>query len=435
MQARFTSCGRPLNQEVRQALSDRLSLFLGEDVTKHREGILLRLIQNVDRYANELHKVFSDSPTTPLRFLMGIEVFSYMENVKRLANYLAAKKLGMKEPEAMWAAAQATYNYGELPYGIQMVRNTGLAAFPSFAYFTIKAAAKWATERPAALTFPQRVSQASFAQLEPDEQARANVYMADWLRQSLPLVLPFKRPDGSYVAIPLSSLFPIRPGSTEIFEEVVAGGVYKPFIEAAWGLIKWTDDPASAGYPVFSAKFGDVLFREAASGKEAVMGTLSYVGRQFLPTWLSRQTPFIDAPLLLAGAAGNPEAYAELRTLSGRWIAQYTNPVVVGELERRLGRTIGMTSEELAVSLLNRPRPVPQNPLAPGGRGEVREIQRELAKLQEAMRERVMRGESIDDLRPRAEVLMERLRKELAPYLEVIERFGPPPEMPPLEAP
>jgi len=426
-----------LNKEIRDQLDQSIGFFLGGvDVSKYREGVLHQLITRLDKSLNEAGSVIAEKIGRPgnifITSVMPIEAFSHVENIKRLANYMAGKKLGMNETEAMWAAANATFNYGQVPYGIQMIRNTGLLAFPSFAYFTIKGIANWAVKRPAVLTVPQRVSQASFSMLPDEEQARTHVYMEDWLRQSMPFVLPYKRPDGSYIAIPLSNIFPIRPASTELLQEAVTGGWLRPFVEATWGLLSYSQDPIPAGYPVFSARFGDVLYREAATPAEAVQGTLGYVARQFAPKYATRTFPIADAPALVSMHLGNPEAIGNVRSIMGRYYVQYTNPVAVAQFERMTGRAVGYTPEEAQVAWLAAPRPAPVNPFAPGANVNIRRIEREMNNIERAIRERITRGESVDELRERYQGLAQRAARLLQPYMDVANRYGAFDPLPPL---
>lgn len=427
-----------LNKQLRESLDNAISMFLsGEDITKYREGIVYRLITKLDKNLNEAGRLFAESIGKANNLLatsvMPIEVFSHAENIKRLANYIAAKNLGMDEAAAMWSAANATFNYGQLPYGIQMIRNTGLAAFPSFAYFTTKAVTEWVVKRPAALTLPQRISQSSFSML-PDEgdQARAHVYMEDWLRNSMPFVIPYKRQDGSYIAIPLSNLFPIRPVSTELFEEAAAGGWLKPFVEATWGLLKYADDPTPAGYPLFSARYGDILYKDASTLGEAIRGTLSYVARQFIPTYATRTLPILDTPALVSLQLGNAEAIANIRSIAGRSYAQYSNPAIVAELERRTGRIMGYNYAEFTTAFIGSPRPAPVNPFAPGANTNIRKMEREVNNIERALRQRVLLGQPADELKQQFEVAKQRLSRQIEPYKEVIRQYGPPKPLEPI---
>ncbi len=360
--------------------------------------------------------------------LAPIEVFAYVENVQRLANYIAAKRMGKSTEEALWIAANATHNYTEVPYAIRLARDYGLVAFPSFMYLTAKALARTATQTPSAITLPLKAAQMSFYSVpeNTEERVRINAYMSRWLRDSLPAVLPIKREDGSYVVIPLNYLFPIAPiDPLGLGEEIFSGGVLRPFIEAATGLMRWAEGDRDANLPIWSRKYGHVMFKDNATAREAILGSLSYVATQFMPSYATRFLPVADLPELVAMRMGDASAMAKVRSVVGKLVVQYSNPAVVAELERRTGRAIGYTPAEGLVAMVANPRRVSPDPVGVGSRDWM-QLDRKLKDLKANITKRALRGEPVERLAEEYKREAAKLIREMEPYLAVGEMFGEP---------
>jgi hypothetical protein len=401
------------------------------------KGVVQRTIETLDRVLNEtgrtIAKYFTTNPdASPLtRALSAVEMFAYLENAQRLANYFAAKELakaaGKANPEAyaMWVAMNATHDYRSVPYALNIVKNYGIVAFPNFMYLTAVAAGKALTKNPAAMTLPAKLSSLSFYTNTdgPEDHARIAMYMTEWLAQSMPMVLPVKRSDGSYIVMPLSYAAPVIPiDPSSLATEVVGMGFLRPFIEAAYGLIR--DDPT----PVFSAQYGRRLFPDAATPTEKAFGVGAYITKSFTPRWITRYSPLSDPELLLRDLAHDQSALQTLDSVVGKLWVQYKHPTIVDMMEKRLGKQLGMTGVEAAASLVATPRRVSPDPLGVGSRATVVGVDRTAGQIQQDFTNAIKRGVNIQEAAARARKELEKLAKRAQPLLELNDIFGPPPD-------
>jgi hypothetical protein len=249
------------------------------------------------------------------------------------------------------------------------------------------------------------------------------MYMPEWLAQSMPVVLPVKRSDGSYIVLPLSYAAPVIPiDPSSLATEVVGMGFLRPFIEAAYGLIR--DDPS----PVFSAQYGRRLFPDAATPAEKAFGVGAYITKSFTPRWITRYSPLSDPELLLRDLAHDQSALQTLDSVVGKLWVQYKHPAVVDMMEKRLGKQLGMTGVEAAASLIATPRRVSPNPLGVGSRATALEPIRMQSKLQQDFDNILKQGASIERARAKALRELEKVKERAKPLLELNEIFGPPPD-------
>jgi hypothetical protein len=401
------------------------------------KGVVQRTIEALDRVLNDTGRAIAKHFTTNLdaspltRALSFVEMFAHLENAQRLANYFAAKELakaaGKANPEAyaMWVAMNATHDYRSVPYALNIVKNYGIVAFPSFMYLTAVAVGKAFTKNPAALTLPAKFANLSFYTNTdgPEDHARIAMYMPEWLAAAMPAVLPVKRSDGSYLVMPLSYATPVIPvDPSSLATEVVGVGFLRPFIEAVYGLIR--DDPT----PVFSAQYGRRLFPEAATPAEKAFGVGAYITKSFTPRWITRYSPLSDPELLLRDLAQDQSALQSLDSVVGKLLVQYKHPAVVEMMEKRLGKQLGMTGVEAAASLVATPRRISPDPFGVGSRATIVELDRAANRIQRNFTEAIKRGTEFERTRERALRELEKLEKRAQPLLELNEIFGPPPD-------
>jgi hypothetical protein len=402
------------------------------------KGAVQRVIEALDRVLNDtgrtIAKYFTANPDlSPLtRTLSGVEMFAHLENAQRLANYFAAKELakaaGRANPEAyaMWVAMNATHDYRSVPFALTIVRNYGLVAFPSFMYLTAVAVGKALTRNPSALTMPTKVASLSFYTNtdSPEDHARIAAYMPEWLAQAMPMVLPVKRSDGSYLVMPLSYAAPVIPiEPTSLATEVVGLGFLRPFIEAAYGLIR--DEPV----PVFSGQFGRRLFPDAATPGEKALGVGAYVVKSFTPRWITRYSPVSDPELILRDLVVDQSALQSLDSVVGKLWVQYKHPAIVDMMERRLGKQLGMTGVEALSTLVATPRRVSPDPFGVGSRATVVEVERMANRARENFTNAIKRGVDFERARERALRELKKVEERAKPLLELNEIFGPPPNL------
>jgi hypothetical protein len=434
-----------LNTEMRMATDRAIRSLLKENPDIYTKGAVERAIQWVDRYANhygeEIAKALGKEKNPYIKMTSFIELFAYMENVSRLSAYLAARQLGADVPKALWTSANAIFDYSQVPYALNIVRNSGIVPFPAFMYFTAKGAIKWATQRPAAFIIPQDLSEASFyaGTDNPEDHARIYTYMPDWLKSSMPMVVPIRHKDGSYVVIPLINIFPIRPFDAGIISDVLGFGAYGPLIDAASGIVNYFEDPVREGRPQLGQRFGERLYPAGSTFTEAVRGSLDYAARQYLPTWATRFFPVMDAheivALTLGGQKSNGELLLGVRSLLGKTIVQYTNPILVSYFERQEQKALGFSLPETATGFIATPRVISPHPLGITSGSTVRGLLREKEQIERAIKDAAERGRDTKDLTARLQRLLRELGAEMQPLLKLNEMFGPPPKLPPVQNP
>ena len=428
-----------LTRELRQAAEEAaFRVASGFRSLISRRGGVQKIIEGLDAILNDAGRTLSkalgfDPESSPLRFLSFVEIFAHLENLQRVANYFAAKSLakarGVKDPEAyaLWAAMQFTHDYRQIPYALAIVRDYGVLAFPSFMYLTAVATGRAMVKNPTALTLPAKFASMSFYTNtdSPEDHARVAMYMSEWLATAMPMVLPIKREDGSYLVLPLSYATPVMPIEPQsLASEVLGLGVLRPFYHAALGLL--TDSPS----PLFMAQYGQRLFPDLASPGEKAVGVAGYIAKSFTPRWATRYAGLADLDLLVRDLTHDRRALEAVDSVVGKLYLQYKHPLIVAEMERRLSRQIGMTATEAGLSLLAMPRRVSASPVGVGTRGVVSQAERMEREMQYRVQESLVRGGNPMEVFERAAREMERIRKKLLPLLELNEIFGPPPDLP-----
>jgi len=429
-----------LTAELREVIENAASrIAQTAQGTISGKGVVQRVIETLDKVLNDtgrtIARYFTTNPdASPLtRALSGVEMFAYLENAQRLANYFAAKELakaaGRANPEAyaMWVAMNATHDYRSVPFALNIVKNYGIVAFPSFMYLTAVAVGKALTKNPAALTMPTKFASLSFYTNTdgPEDHARIAAYMPDWLASAMPAVLPVRRSDGSYIVMPLSYATPVIPvDPTSLATEVVGLGFLRPFIEAAYGLIR--DEPT----PVFSAQYGRRLFPDVATPTEKAFGVGAYITKSFTPRWITRYSPLSDPELLLRDLATDQSALQTLDSVVGKVWVQYRHPAIVDMMEKRLGKQLGMTGIEAATGLVATPRRVSPNPLGVGSRATASEPERTARKILRDLNEAAKEGVNLEKVREKALRELEKVSRRAQLLFELNEIFGPPPDTP-----
>lgn len=423
-----------LSAEMRKAVADSYIRIARENPEVYNRGIVERAIEKIDAYANDfgsvIAKAIGKEKNEYIKLLSPVHAFGYVENLQRVANYLAARKMGLDPTKALWVASEATFNYANVPYAIDMIRRYGVMAFPSFTYFMLRSGAKWAVERPAALTIPQRFAQASWyaGTDSPEDHARLMVYMPDWLRGTLPAVLPIRGRNDEYIVAPLSYLLPMPTLSGSVLTEALSFGVLQPFIDVANGIMRYIEDPVARGTPVLASRYGETLYRPAATPKEAITDMASYLVEKFMPQYAVRVLPIADMPELIAAhfSEADKSGLYNLKSIFGRLYAQYTHPAAVQAIEQMTGRAIGLTPEE-ALGAFFRGRRLSTDPAGVSSVQGLRSLEDFDSKVKQMAYSRLVRGDDPKNIARDIEKLMGRAKKMIEPYLELNRVFGPTP--------
>lgn len=436
-----------LNAESRETIYELYQRLAKYNPDLYQRGWLERVISKMDEWGNDLAPKIAerlgfqegDAAMRAARALMPIHLFAMSENVMRVATYLAALKMTGNRNKAMWIAANALGDYSSVPFYVHMIRRTGLMAFPSFLYIISKKGAQWAVDRPAALLLPQHFAQASwYGGVEtPEDHMRLATYMADWLKGSLPAVLPIKTREGEYLVVPLGITLPLPTLSGAMFEEVLGLGAIGPLVNAAQGMFNYLKNPISGASPVLGQSYGETLYGPASTPTQAIGGTLKYLARQYGPAYATRTLPVLEAPELIAailhgdGTEGI-ETIRRVKSVVGRMVVQYTHPAAVRALEERYGTAIGLTPTEGLIATLTpfgTPRRTSVEKFGVGTRTSVRDLEEMAKEIEQALRSRIKAGEDPKKVAEVKRRLLQRLAKEMEPY-QNLDRIlmGYPPE-------
>ncbi|MCX7946897.1 MAG: hypothetical protein N2557_08115, partial [Hydrogenophilus sp.] len=427
-----------LSREARTAVNEAIEKLIREHPEVYQRGSVERFINKLDDWANDLGgriaEAIGKEDNPYIRLIMPLYTFAYAENVSRLANYLAARKMGADVERALWIASEATFNYADIPYALRLLRQYGLLAFPSFSYFIAKQSLSWAVQRPAALTLPQKTAQASFEEGvdKREDEWRLSVYMPEWLKSTLPMIVPMRTRSGEYIVLPLGRILPMPAISGSTLTEPLNFGILQVFVDAANGVMRYFEDPTGRGIPTLAARYGDTMYRPLSRPEEALRGIAGYVVEKTLPRWLTQFLPGADIPELLTlhlnGLQGKDDIAPlnGVRSLLGKLYVQYTHPAAVAALEERTGRQIGFLAAEAALGFLATPRRISVDIGGVSTRSSIMELERLEARIANSLRDTAVRyGE--EEAKKRAEAALQGLRKAMRPYMmlnEALSKYG-----------
>ena len=222
-----------------------------------------------------------------------LSLFRYGEELTRTSAFLTTydhlTRRGVHQAEAVrrasHMAANAAYNYGALPLGPDMLRRTGLTAFPQFTYFTVGRTARALLERPGVFARTEYARQAANMALvgtDPDEHKSISEMSADWLKNSFPMALPIFQEDGLYGVFNTDYWFPQGSNILDMLTEPTQAGWLAPLIDTAFAL----RDGSGQG-PV-GQRFGQQVFDPAESGIGRLGQAAGYVASQMILPGLGR---------------------------------------------------------------------------------------------------------------------------------------------------
>jgi len=219
-------------------------------------------------------------------------LFRWGEETSRMTTFMTTYRRlisrGVDRSEAASRAAHfaqnAAFNYGAAPLLPDMLRRSGLSAFPQFSYFATARTARAVLERPATIQRLEYARQAANVAAEPDlsDQESLTAMSADWLRYSKPLVLPIPGRDGEYYMFNMQYWLPEGDLLTSLLEPT-QGGVLSPLVDAVYA---WRD---GTGQGPFGAKYGIEYFDPAAGPGERAAQTAGSLAQQFVFPGVFRQ--------------------------------------------------------------------------------------------------------------------------------------------------
>lgn len=237
-------------------------------------------------------------------------LFRFGEEVTRTAAFLTTydslMSQGIEHAEAVSRAAHfatnAAYNYGALPLGPELLRRSGLSAFPQFSYFTAGRTVRVIAENPAAprrFEYLRRLVNMTATDGDLSEQERLTLVISGWQRYAMPAVIPIPDSDGRYYSFDGQYYLPQGANVLDVFYDPFTIPAATPWIDAAYAYVEGTSGtgPFSVRYgmDVFdpakqqAGRVGDIarflaksyLFPGVARAYEQFMGAANYQGLPF----------------------------------------------------------------------------------------------------------------------------------------------------------
>lgn len=157
-------------------------LFTGlnntDDDAAITDSFFRRVLKRADRLALGIPGKISDKAQT---------FYRVEDEVFKMALYRMARSKGLSNTEARDYTLNFFFDYGEVPYGIKFVRDTGLLPFVSYTYKAIPAVLRGALTRPhrylAVTTFFYAINALSYAMMAGDDEEKWKVFLLSMLRQ------------------------------------------------------------------------------------------------------------------------------------------------------------------------------------------------------------------------------------------------------------
>jgi hypothetical protein len=290
---------------------------LYRSVERTMEEALVGMIQRADPSSTGWpERLFSavesvnDVATTlpPFGYLRG---FQFGEEVSRTAAFLSTydqlTMRGVAKPEAIERAAHfavnSAYNYGALPLLPQLLRNTGLSAFPQFAYFTIGRTFRAVGERPATLARSEYVRQGINTATGDNEreQVRVSAMLEDFLRISNPALTPWVDERGNRRVFDFGYWVPQGSDPASILADPLLGGFAQGILNAADAHRNGT------GFGFAGARYGRRTFNPADDAEAQMRSTIASTASEYILPGLWRTGRQLADTISFESA--DPDAY------------------------------------------------------------------------------------------------------------------------------
>lgn len=281
---------------------DLLNLFtdgsLSRNIALQQDEVLRNILADVADIAKpgvfeKLTNAYVDilARTAPIGWL---RVFQGVEDISRGAIYGWAKdkllRHGRNPTQAIEEAAtyanRALYDYATISEGVKMLRDSGLALFPSFTYFTVGNVARNLWETPGRLAIQERViTGASQALLQDDRQRdKINRMVHDThLGEARPIPIPIG--NNQFYLLNASWFLPTgavsRDNLTNFMLDPMMAGFWRPFIEIA---AAWTN---GSGEAFATQRFGERVFRPYETPAQRAADTAGFLYRALDPGGLA----------------------------------------------------------------------------------------------------------------------------------------------------
>jgi hypothetical protein len=231
---------------------------------------------------------------TKLTGWAGLSGFQFVENWFKVATFkLETERLISTGVDAAVAEARAAekartvlFDYSELPDSIQLLRDYGLLMFPGYPYLLAGRTLSALMDRPGALATADKLSEGiTNAFMDEDEKYAFYAHMPEWMRkdQGVP-VETYIDDAGDKIArvIPLGQLVPTNGFDGSSFaESLVAGGVWRPFLEVLGAVTSGDGEQASA-------KFGTRVFTPESEGLGRLGEIVQFLYTNLAPSALKK---------------------------------------------------------------------------------------------------------------------------------------------------
>jgi hypothetical protein len=263
-----------------------------EDVgrgTRTFDDILSMAENAVQAITNNPNKAVAAGITTATLGGTGaLGLFKFGEEVTRTAAFLTTydslMSQGIEHAEAVSRAAHfatnAAYNYGALPLGPELLRRSGLSAFPQFSYFTAGRTVRVLAENPAAprrFEHLRRLLNTVGTEGDLSEQEILTAWMADWQQHAHPGAFPVPGEDNLHYVFDGQYWLPQGANIAEVALDPFSLPVVAPAFDAAYALTE-----GNTGTGPLSVRFGDRVFDPAKDTAGRVMDTAQFLVRSYV---------------------------------------------------------------------------------------------------------------------------------------------------------
>lgn len=324
----FTKQG---HDEYFTGAEDLLNLFtdgsLSRNIAMQQDETLRNIladVANIDKPGvyEKLMNAYVDviAKTAPIGFL---RVFQGVEDTMRAAVFGWAKdkllKAGRNPTQAIEEAAfyanRALYDYANISEGVRMLRDSGMALFPSFTYFTVGNVARGLWETPGRLAIQERIMTGASQALLPDEQERDRINRMihdTHLGEARPIPIPIG--NNQYYLLNMSWFLPTgavsRDSLLNFMLDPMMAGFWRPAIEVA---AAWFN---GSGEAFATQRFGERVFRPYDTPAERVADTAGFLYRALDPGGLASIAHIAERlPLIV-----NQEQAEHAATQLDRWL-------------------------------------------------------------------------------------------------------------------
>jgi len=217
---------------------------------------------------------------------LGLEPFEMSENLFRIAAYRQAIKKGMSRDDAVDYARFIVFDYGAQPGLVQMARDSGVFLFPAFPYFMLGRTFNAAVNRPQVLSMADRMSEAVWNAVVPNEDERLSLWGAqnDWMRNDRYVpIWQIKDEQGNPRGAEFFSFNQLVPTNTltgsPFIDQLESVGLWGPTYDLMMGIVGL----GGTGEAPFGQATGKQLFSPGDTMQQRIGGLFNFAYNSFAP--------------------------------------------------------------------------------------------------------------------------------------------------------